>query len=184
MTEDKIIFQTTTKTGKIVSFRYPTIDDAQILTNYINEISKEKTYIIFQGEQQTLEEETDWLKTKLEKINQNKCVFILAFIDNKLIGSSDITLKSLVQKHVGSFGITISKEFRNEGIGKILIDLVIKESVSKIIGLKIITLEVFSNNSIGQSLYRKMGFSEYGCLPNGIKYLDDFVDEILMYKKV
>lgn len=178
------MFQTTTKTGKTVSFRYPTIDDAQILTDYINKISAEKSYILFQGEQQTLEEETLWLKSKLEKINKKECVFILTFIDNKLIASSEITLKSLVQKHIGSFGITVAKEFRGEGIGKILMELVISESVKKIDNLKIITLEVFGDNPIAQSLYQKMGFVEFGRLPGGIKHLDNFVDEILMYKNI
>lgn len=29
-----------------------------------------------------------------------------------------------------------------------------------------------------------MGFIEYGRLPDGAKHREDFVDEILMYKKV
>ena len=182
--DNKIINTIITKSGKTVSFRYPTIDDAEILKDYINKLSAEKSFIIFQGEQQTLEEETKWLKEKLELIAKNKCVFIMAFIDDKLIASSEITLKNLVKKHIGSFGITVEKDYRSEGVGKILMELVISESIKNIKDLKIIELEVFANNQIAQDLYKKMGFIEFGRLPEGIRHKENFVDAILMYKKI
>lgn len=181
---NKIIHTAITKSGKTVSFRYPTIKDAKILMEYINKISAEKSFILLQGEQQTLEEEQQWLKSKIESISKNECVFILAFIDDKLVASSEITLKPLARKHVGSFGITVSIDYRGEGIGKILMDLVIKESIKNIKDLKIIELEVFSNNPIAQELYKKIGFIEFGRLPEGIKHKESFIDAILMYKKV
>jgi len=182
--ENKIIYTATTKTGKTVSFRYPTINDIEILMNYINKISAEKSYITFQGEQKTLEEEKKWLEEKLDLVSKNECVFITAFIKNKLIASSEITLESLIKNHVGSFGITVAKECRGEGIGKILMDLVIKESIKNIKKLKIITLECFGTNTIGLNLYKKLAFKEYGCLPNGLKRRGKFDDAILMYKKI
>ena len=181
---ENIIFQTTTKTGKSLTFRYPTIDDLQILTDYINKASAEKTFITYQGEQVSLEEETKWLNSKLEDIQNKKGVFVLAFIDGKLVGNSDIESGIFFARHVGNFGITIDIDFRGEGIGEILMDLVIKEAIKNINGLKIIKLGVFSNNSIAQKLYKKMGFIEYGRLPGGDKYKGGFVDEILMYKLV
>jgi len=181
---ENIIFQTTTKTGKSITFRYPTIDDVEILKNFINKISLEKTFITYQGEQVSLEGETKWLNSKLEDIQNKKGVFILAFIDGKLVGDSDIESGIFFAKHVGNFGITIDVDFRGEGIGELLMDLVIKEAVKNIDGLKIIKLGVFSNNSIAQGLYKKMGFIEYGRLPGGVKHREDFVDEILMYKEI
>jgi len=181
---NEIIFETKTKNGKTVSFRYPTINDVEILKNFINKISLEKTYITFQGEQQTLEEETKWLESVLKNIKENKCVNILAFIENKLVASSDITLKSLVKKHVGVFGIIVDIDYRGEGIGKLLMELTISESVKNIKGLKIIELEVFANNPIAFNLYKKMGFIEFGRLPKGIKHKEKFIDAVLMYKKV
>jgi RimJ/RimL family protein N-acetyltransferase len=181
---ENIIFETKTKSGKTVSFRYPTIDDVQILTDYINTISSEKSFITFQGEQQTLEEETKWLKDKLEKIDKKECVYLLGFIDNKLVGCSEIEMKSLVKKHVGSFGISVAKEFRGNGAGEKLMEAVIKESIRKLPDLKIIQLDCFANNPVAQNLYKKLGFVEYGRLPNGLKRKGEFVDEILMYKKI
>ena len=173
-----------TKTGKEIIFRYPTINDVEILKNYINKISNEKTFILFQGEQLTLESEIVWLKDKLEKISKNECIYLCAFYNNQLIGSSEVTLKDKVKAHVGSFGITIDPDFRNLGIGKKLMDLVISESIKNIPNLKIIELEVFGNNSIAKKLYEKFGFVEFGRLPEGILHRNKYVDAILMYKKV
>lgn len=181
---ENIILETKTKSDKTISFRYPTIDDTEILMNYINKISLEKSFITFQGEQTTFEDEKKWLESKLEAIQNKKCVFILAFIENKLVGNTDINSGVFFAKHVGDFGITIDIDYRGNGIGELLMDLVIKESIKNIDGLKIIKLGVFSDNLIGQNLYKKMGFIEYGRLPEGAKHADNFVDEIFMYKKI
>ncbi len=180
--ENNIIHTATTKSGKTISFRYPTIDDAEILKNYINKISAEKTFILFQGQQKTLDDEVKWLESFIK--NKNEAVIVMTFIEDKLIGLSDIKLGFSAKNHVGSFGITIAKEFRGDGIGKILMELVIEESIKKMKNLKIIDLEVFGKNPIAQNLYKKMGFVEYGRLPKGLKRRGKFDDAILMYRKV
>ena len=180
--ENKIIFQTTTKSGKKVSFRYVTLKDACLVMNYINKISAEKTFIRMQGIQKTLKEEKTWIKNFLK--NKDKLVIIGAFVEKEVIGIGDISLGYGATNHVGDFGITVAKKFRGEGIGKKLMELVIQKSIENIKDLKIITLEVFGNNPIAQNLYKKMGFIEYGRLPGGLKRQGEFVDEILMYKKI
>ncbi len=117
-------------------------------------------------------------------VNKKECVYILAFIKNDLIACSEITLEPLIKNHIGDFGITVAKKFRGEGIGKILMDLVIKESIKNIKNLKIITLECFGINIIGLNLYKKLGFKEYGILPGGLKRRGKYEDAILMYKKI
>jgi len=184
MTPDKIVFQGKTKTGKDLTIRYLKLDDVQIVTDFINKASQEKTYITFQGEILSFEDEIKYVQSKIEAINKKESVVLLAFIENKLVGSSDINLEPKIKSHQGLFGIIIDHDYRGEGIGKILMSTVIKEAVENINGLKLITLEVFGNNSIAQSLYKKMGFVEFGNLPQGLKHQDKFVDQILMYKDV
>ncbi len=173
-----------TKSGKEIKFRYPTIDDVENLKKYINQISLEKTFILYQGEQQTLESETKWLNEKLEKILKHECVYLCAFYKNQLIGSSEITLKDKVKSHVGSFGITVDKNFRGIGIGKKLMELVLSESIKNISSLILIELEVFGNNPLAKKMYEKFGFEEFGRLPQGILHQGKFVDAVLMYKRV
>ena len=182
--ENKVILKTTTKTGKTLTFRYPTIDDLQILTDFINKASQERTFITFQGEEIKLEEERKWLESTIEKIETKEKIYIMAFVNNKFAGSSDVEKNKLTRKHSGTFGIIIDSDYRGEGVGEILMGLVISEAKKKLKGLKLIILECFANNFIAQNLYKKMGFIEYGRLPGASKRRGRYVDEILMYKKI
>ena len=180
----RIVYQGKTKKGKDILIRYPEIGDLEKLLNFINELSDERTFIRYQGEHETKESEEEWLKGRLEEIDNKKTVHLLAFSDNKLVGATEIHLRDKTEKHLGDFGITVARMFRGEGIGKNLMDLIIKEAIKELSGLRIITLEVFSTNDIAKKLYKKLGFIEYGLLPNGIIRDGKFEDAILMYKNI
>ena len=180
----KIVYRGLSKTGKNLIIRYPEARDLLQVWRYFNKISAEKTFITFQGEKVSKKDEAKWLDNNLKLIRQHKAVLLFVFIDGKLSGISDVTLKVRVQKHVGLFGITLSSETRGQGIGKLLMSLVISESQKKISGLKIVVLDCFANNDIALSLYKSLGFIEYGRLPDGLNYRDSLVDEVCMYKMV
>lgn len=184
MQQGKIVYQGKSKSGKEIIFRYPTKDDLKSLWEYINKISREKTFISFQGEEITLEGEQKWLETELQKITDGEAVQVLVFSDNKLIGVSGISMKERAEKHVGIFGITIAKDFRKDGIGVLLAETVLKETKKNLKELKIVTLGVFGNNPVAQKLYKKMGFVEYGNLPKGAIHRGVPVDHIYMYKEI
>lgn len=180
----KIVYKGITKSGQKLVIRYPESQDLLQVWHYINRISKEKTYITFQGEKISKKNETQWLDSKIKQIRQKKCVALFVFVDNKFCGSSEITLKERVQKHIGSFGITLASETRGQGIGKLLMSLVISEAQTKLPGLKIIVLDCFTNNEVALNLYKSLGFIEYGRLPQGLNHRGSFVDEVSMYKMV
>jgi RimJ/RimL family protein N-acetyltransferase len=173
-----------TKSGQEIKFRYPTIDDVEILKNYINKISAEESFILLQGFQQTTESETNWLKDKLEKISKNQCVYLCGFYKNELVSCGEITLELEAKSHVGNFGISVALEFRGHGIGQKTMELIISEAVKNIKELKIIILECFASNIPGLNLYKKLGFKKYGQLAKGIKRKGKFDDAIYMYKKI
>jgi RimJ/RimL family protein N-acetyltransferase len=173
-----------TKSGKEISFRYPIMSDVGLLMNYINKISAEESFILFQGFQTTIESETKWLQDKIDKISKNKCVYLCGFYKNKLVACSEITLHSDAKSHVGNFGISVATEFRGQGLGQKIMELTIDESIKKLADLRIIDLEVFGKNIIGKNLYKKLGFIEYGRLPKALKRKGEYDDAILMYKKV
>ena len=180
----RTVYQETTKKGKDILVRYPEIGDMEEMLKFINELSKEKTFIRYQGEEETPESETKYLKSILEAIKNKKAVHLLVFINNKLVAKSDINKMDKTEKHIGKLGISVKKDFRGEGLGKILIELILKEAKEKIPGIKIVTLEVFSTNDIARNLYKKYGFIEYGMLPNGISRGEKFEDTVLMYKNI
>lgn len=180
----EIVFKGKTKTGEDILVRYPEGGDVKKMLKYINELSKERTFIRYQGEQETLESETKYLKSRLEAIKNKKTVHLLAFSNNRLIAATDIHMMDKTEKHVGIFGISVIKDFRGKGLGKLLMELILKEAKKEIPEIKIVTLGVYSTNDIARSLYEKLGFIEYGMLPNGITRDGKFEDTILMYKNI
>lgn len=180
----KIVYQGKTKTGKEIVIRYPEIGDEHEMWRYINELSKEKTFVRFQGEEVSFEDEMSYLNSQLKKIGEKKVITLLGFYKNKLIAISDVNMRDKTEKHVGVFGISVAREFRNEGIGRLLMDKIFEEAVKEIPDLKIVTLEVYQKNSIAKRIYEGFGFKEYGLLPNGIMRDNAFEDAILMYKNI
>ncbi|MBU1117626.1 GNAT family N-acetyltransferase [Patescibacteria group bacterium] len=180
----KVIHRGKTKTGKDLIIRYPQPKDLLSVWRYFNQLSAEKTFITFQGEKISKKTEADWLDKNIKNIRQKKCVFLFVFIDGKLSGISDITLKERVSKHIGSFGITLSPEARGQGVGKLLMKLVISESKKRLPGLKIIILGCFANNEVALNLYKSLGFTEYGRLPKALFRKNTYVDEVLMHQTI
>jgi RimJ/RimL family protein N-acetyltransferase len=178
------IYQGRTKTGRNIIVRYPNLSDLNEMLRYINELSREKTFITYQGEQETLESEAQFLNSKLKGIRDKTSILLLVINNKKVIATAGIDMHDKTQNHVGVLGISIAKNFRGDGIGKLLMDLIIKEAKKKIAAIKIVTLNVYSTNSIARNLYKKIGFIEYGILPKGIIRGGKFEDTILMYKNI
>lgn len=181
----RIVFKGKTRGNRNIVIRYPAKNDLRKMWKYINALSKEKTFIAFQGENISLQREKKYLESKLKKISKNEAVQLLVFYNDRIIGNSDITLEeNSFNKHEGTFGISIAKDYRGQGIGTLLIKLVINEATKHLPKLRIITLGVFSNNPLAKSIYEKFGFKEYGALPKGISHRGKYVDHIYMYKNV
>ncbi len=178
----KIVYKGKTKNNKEIIFRYPIKSDAPAILKYINAISKERTFMLSQGEQLTLKEEKSRLNYQLNVIKDKKAVLLFAFIDGEIVGVSNVKLEGKVQNHLGTLGISLSKKFRGQGIGKLLMDKTVSEAENELPGLRKIILSVFANNKVAYNLYKKCGFIEYGRLPKGIKHRGVFVDNIYMYK--
>lgn len=180
----KIVFEGLSKKGNKIVICCPTREDAQIFCDYINALSKEKTFVRFQGEEIKLEDEIKYLDTQLERIIKKQTVQLLVFCNNKLIGISGIDMKDKTESHEGVFGISIARGYREEGIGEKLMQTVLEEAVRSMPQLRIITLGVFGDNTLAKSIYEKFGFKEYGRLPNGSLHKEQYVDHIYMYKNV
>jgi len=180
----RIVLQGKTKSNKDIVIRYPEKEDVGELLKFINDLSDERTFITYQGEHETLKSETKFLESRLKDIENKKAVHLLVFCGQQLIGAAHVLAGDKTEKHVGNFGISISKGFRGEGIGEILMTSTLEEAKKEIPDINIITFTVYSTNLIAQNLYKKMGFAEYGRLPNGIARNDTFEDGILMYKNI
>jgi RimJ/RimL family protein N-acetyltransferase len=176
-----------TKSGKSAFLRHPTLGDVKAATYYINSISSENTYITFSGEMLTEEEEEKYIRDSLEKIERGDMVKLYCFVDNELVAEGSIERDFRTRKrgiHRAMIGITVKKEFREQGIGKALMLALIEEAKEKIPGIKLVILTVFGTNEKAINLYKSLGFVEYGRLPEGLFYKDKYVDYVYMHLRI
>ncbi|MFA5136418.1 MAG: GNAT family N-acetyltransferase [Patescibacteria group bacterium] len=184
MKQGKIIYQGKTKDGTKYYIRYLHANDVRIILDYFNTLSDEHTFISYQGEHLSLEEEQKYVDSQLKKLKEKKAVQLLVFSGEKLIGVADLKMQERIEKHIGVFGITLAKAYRGKGIGTKLLEITLCEASKYLEGLRIIKLGVFANNTLARSLYKKYGFVEYGCLPGGIVQDGCYIDHVYMYKSL
>ncbi|HRN70699.1 MAG TPA: GNAT family N-acetyltransferase [Candidatus Woesebacteria bacterium] len=181
-----IVHEFITKNGRQATIRYPQLSDIESMTEYVNTLSAEDIYVSLSGEQFTPEEEQAYLEDQFHKIEDGDGVILVCTVDGNLAGICDVTRnqRSKRSMHLGIFGISLHKEYRGQGLGRELAQATIYEAKLNIDGLKIITLSVYKPNTSAHELYKKLGFVEYGLLPEGTIYKDEFIDKILMYLTV
>lgn len=162
-------------------------DDSLDLCHFINEISKEDTFIRFSGEQVTLPEEQAYVDSELELMQQGDLVKLLCWVDDELAGVIDIhrMIEFRTRKrHVGLLGLLVAKRFRGQGIGKQLLLECIAQAKAHLQGLRMIQLECFATNTAALALYEKVGFREVGRVPEALLHKGEYVDEVVMVRGV
>ena len=169
----------TSKTGKTIMMRPPRLSDVDQLVNYINCLVDENTMVLI-DENQTKKQELEYVNKSIYDIAENNLVHLLAFDGDLLIGNSQISRNRWKERHVGTFGISVHQKYRGLGIGKILASTVIQQAKENM-ALEKIILEAFLANKPAISLYKRLGFREYGRLPNGVKQSGEFMDRVFMY---
>jgi RimJ/RimL family protein N-acetyltransferase len=182
--EGKVVHHGKTSDGEQFVMRYPQTGDARAMLEFINTISKEQTFILFQGELLSLDYEINYVREQIEKFKERRAVQLLLLIGDKVIGSSGIEMKDRSERHKGEFGIIIAKDYRGKGLGTLLMDQVIEEAKLTIPHLRKVILSVFAINKPAIALYKNFGFIAYALLPEGLIYKDKFEDQIYMYKNV
>ncbi|MEI3597869.1 MULTISPECIES: GNAT family N-acetyltransferase [unclassified Oceanobacillus] len=160
------------------------LEDAQALLNIQKEVVAENEYLITVSKEfgNTLKDQIQWMKRILE--NERETILV-AEIEGKIIGW--LVIQSPKRKrllHTGSFGMMIQKDYRGLGIGKALINELLRWAERNPL-IEKVSLGVFSTNIRAISLYKSMGFVEEGRKIKEIKLNEtEYVDDILMYKLV
>jgi len=177
----RILRHITTKNGKEVILRTPRSEDLDDLLEHINSLVDEGAEIA-RNDKTTREEEADWLERKLSTLEKGEERFIVAELDGKVIATSNLTRRSGYSSHVGVIGIAITKGYRNIGIGTKMLETLSSEA--KKVGLKMLSLQLFSTNEAAYHVYTKLGFKETGRIPK-IFYKDgNYIDEVIMTKEI
>ena len=112
---------------------------------------------------------------KSELINNNSLYFV-AKKEDEIVGFSGITINVDFTEITN---IVVKKDFRKLGIGKMLLEKIIKET--KELGKDLMYLEVNENNENAINLYKKYAFEEVGRRKG---YYNKKYDAILMNLKI
>jgi RimJ/RimL family protein N-acetyltransferase len=173
MKSGEIIHTFKANDGREIILRTPRWGDLDDFLEFINSLVVEGAEIMMH----TLvsrEQEAQWLKNKIEDINDGKVFCIVAEVDGKVIANSEIRKHSGYSSHTCILGIAIRKGYREIGIGTQMITALISQAREW--GLKAMELYVFGTNERAIHVYRKVGFKVAGIKPKflfkGGKYID------------
>jgi ribosomal protein S18 acetylase RimI-like enzyme len=172
-----------TKNGKTVTLRAIRWEDLGDLLDFANSLVDERNidpeFGIILDKSQTLKSEADWLATKLVSIETGEQISVVAELDGKLIGNSEVDRGRVNDEfYHGKLAISVLKEFRNLGIGLEMMKTLLDQSRKA--GLKTIELEVFANNPRAVHVYETVGFKQIGKIPKKIFRKGRHIDIIVM----
>lgn len=175
----QIVHTFTAKDGQQVILRTPKREDLDDFVTLINSLINERADILLEVPV-TRNAEIDWLSQKLAAIEKGEVIQIVAEINDHVIATTDVTIKTGARTHVGDIGIIILKDFRDVGIGTEMLKQLLAQAQEQ--GIKIVTLSVFETNTRAQHVYEKLGFHECGRIPGEIYKNGQYIDHITMVK--
>ena len=169
------------KDGRECCLRNGTENDAQEVLDVFNLTHAETDYLLTYPDENsfTVEQESSFLKAKTESSNE---IEIIAVVDGKIAGTAGIDAvgNKYKTKHRAEFGIGIAKEFWGIGLGRALTGACIE--CAKEAGYTQLELDVVSDNASAISLYKKVGFVEYGRTPKGFNSRISGYQELIYMK--
>lgn len=101
-----------------------------------------------------------------------------AFIEGRLAGIATFVRENGPKtRHKGNvYGMYVSAEYRGMGIGRQLLEKLIREA-RKLSGLEQITLTVVQDNERAKALYTAAGFTVFGTEKNALKIDEEYYHE-------
>ena len=173
-----------TKSSKVFTVRTGEPSDATQILTFARAVSAEDIYSLITLDEFTFtdEQEIAWLQQMKEKPGS---LVIVAELEGEIVGMLDFTSGHRKRiAHTGDFGMSVGKAYREDGIGRAMLESLIAW-VSAHPTLEKINLKVHSTNSRAISLYQKLGFIEEGRQLRDLKYKQDqYVDTVLMAMQV
>jgi RimJ/RimL family protein N-acetyltransferase len=181
MKEGTILRSFNVKDGKNVTLHAPKWSDLDDYLHFINSLVEEKAMIMM-NEKQTRDSEIGWISQLLSNVERDKIVALIAEVDNRFVGSCEITPKRGYLAHLGSLGISLIDGYRDIGIGQEM--MLEAEKQARRLGVEVVELEVFAANARAIHVYEKVGYKVTGRVPNAVKWNGGYMDSLIMVKKI
>ena len=173
----------TLKSGKQITIRLPQMEDAQNLNALKRHYVRNTTTLplTIDDYPEDIEKEQKTIETYNNSTNS---ILLVAEHEGTLIGNIDITgsLRSKMA-HTGMLGMGILEAWRNQGLGKALIQEAVSWSRDNS-PLEVIWLNVYSSNGLGLNLYKNTGFELSGTIKRFFKEEHGYIDKMQMAKQI
>ena len=154
------------KNGKEAVIRNGDESDGNDVFDVFNRTHGETDYLLTYPDENSFDSEQEAQFLKEKAISPNE-IELVAIVDGKIAGTAGIESvgEKYKVKHRAEFGIGILKEYWGLGLGKALTKACIQCAIDA--GYEQLELNVIAENERALSLYRSLGFIEYGRNPRG-----------------
>ena len=174
------------KHGAEFTFRTPGSDEAQVILESMAEIAASSPYILSTPESfraKSIESQVKWL----EDAEKSDVAVIIAAYDsnNRIVGfCNGRSFGDIKRRHRAGLGVSIHPELRGRGLGKKLMEVLITK-MKQFVGIKIIELDVMTQNLPAVKMYEDLGFVKAGVFPKAfILPTGETLDNLTMYMEV
>lgn len=156
------------KNGKTCLLRNGDRADGRQVFEVFNQTHAETDYLLSYPDENSFnaEQEADFLAEKTASPNE---IEICAVVDGCIVGTAGIEAVGSKDKvkHRAELGIAIEKASWGFGIGRALMEACI--DCARQAGYAQLELDVVAENTAALTLYKKMGFVEFGRNPKGFR---------------
>lgn len=156
------------KGGVELLVRNAVASDARALRDVMQRTHGETDYLLSYPDEQSVDDEQE-ARSLVETERSDNEVELVAVVDGKIVGSAGVAAVGGRRKvlHRARFGISVLKDYWGLGIGRVLMEASI--DCARRAGYTQLELEVVADNERALSLYRRVGFEEYGHNPRGYR---------------
>ena len=157
--------------------RWGDLDDLLVLHN---ELIEEEA-MIGGDKALTRDQQVDRHADMMKEAESGRAVFVIAEAEGRAVGMTNARKRGGRLRHTAGLGIFVRKGYRGQGIGSEMMREL--ETQARKVDAEVLYLEVYSI-SPAVEFYKRLGYTEYGRLPGGIKYRGGYVDTVSMYKRM
>ncbi len=168
------------KSGAEVIIRSATKLDASAILDLSKGVIGEEIYHLTSGVEftMTFEAQEKWIESHLANPNH---ILLVAEVNSQIVGMLDFSNGRRQRiAHTGEFGMSVERSSRDQGIGSLLLKVLL-EWAAQNKTIEKIGLNVHSNNERAIALYKKMGFEIEGIKKRDVNYGEgQYVDTTVM----
>ena len=177
----KYLKKITLKDGSECVIRNANEKDGKAAFEIFNKTHEETDFLLSYPEENSfnVEEEGEFLQKKTDSENE---IELIAEVDGKgvaLAGIESLGSKYKI-RHRAEFGISVLKDYEGLGIGRAMTEACIE--CAKNAGYVQLELDVVADNARALSLYKSVGFTEYGRNPLGFNSRESGFQELLLMR--